>query len=217
MGSGGFPIYISPQNQYLYFHSKFKWLVGPHFTKTLAGLRHSNCNEKCPNLCSNKWDYHVGNIRYRVESSINVSCDSGPDNQPNSSTIRVSALAPTENTTRNFTKQVLEQNGFDIDLNLIIGGSASGLVLFVLVTMSICFLRRKNKRLNEIKEAEKDNEDYDEINYDEINLQSNGNIHGSIAESIEIQTIQNPYYGGEIDSGPTAVKTVQNPYYGDGI
>ena len=29
--------------------------------------------------------------------------------------------------------------------------------------------------------------------------------------------MQNPYYGGEIDDGPTAVKTYQNPYYGGGI
>ena len=62
-----------------------------------------------------------------------------------------------------------------------------------------------------------DNEDYDEINYDEINLQSNGNVHGNINEEIEFQTIQNPYYGGEIEDGPIAVKTVQNPYYGGEI
>ena len=29
--------------------------------------------------------------------------------------------------------------------------------------------------------------------------------------------MQNPYYGGEIDDGPTEVKTIQNPYYGGEI
>ena len=29
--------------------------------------------------------------------------------------------------------------------------------------------------------------------------------------------MQNPYYGGEMDEGPTAVKTIQNSYYGGEI
>ena len=28
-----------------------------------------------------------------------------------------------------------------------------------------------------------------------------------------IKNIENPYYGGEIDEGPTTLKTSQNPYY----
>lgn len=59
-----------------------------------------------------------------------------------------------------------------------------------------------------------DNKEEDDDNYDEVNEQQSGEIYGNIDEEIEFQTMQNPYYGGEIDDGPTIVKTSQNPYYG---
>ena len=40
-----------------------------------------------------------------------------------------------------------------------------------------------------------ENGDYDCVDYGGINDKSNGNIEGKI----EFETIQNPYYGGEID------------------
>ena len=58
-----------------------------------------------------------------------------------------------------------------------------------------------------------DTADYDSLNYDEINNQTNENVYGNLDEAIEFQAMQNPYYGGEIDDGPTAIKTIQNPYY----
>ena len=51
--------------------------------------------------------------------------------------------------------------------------------------------------------------DYDCVDYGGINDKSIRNI----AETIEYETIQNPYYGGEIHECPTAIKTIQNPYY----
>ena len=60
-------------------------------------------------------------------------------------------------------------------------------------------------------------EDYDGIYCDEINNQTNEHIYGNINEAIEFQAMENPYYGGEIDDGPTAIKTIQNPYYDGGI
>ena len=56
-------------------------------------------------------------------------------------------------------------------------------------------------------------DDYDSLNYDEINDQSGRSIYGNIAEAIEFEAMQNPYYGGEMDEEPTAIKTMQKPYY----
>ena len=55
-----------------------------------------------------------------------------------------------------------------------------------------------------------DDGDYDCVDYCGINDKSNGNIEGKN----EYEAMQNPYYGGEIDEGPTTLKTIQNPYYG---
>ena len=55
-----------------------------------------------------------------------------------------------------------------------------------------------------------DDGDYDCVDYGGINDKSIGNIEGKI----EYETMQNPYYGGEIDEGPTTIKTIENPYYG---
>ena len=57
-------------------------------------------------------------------------------------------------------------------------------------------------------------DDHDGLNYDEINEHPDGSIYGNLEEAIEFETIQNPYYGGEMDDDPTAIKTMQNPYYG---
>ena len=54
---------------------------------------------------------------------------------------------------------------------------------------------------------------YDGLNYDEVNYETNENVYGNLDEAIEFQAMQNPYYGGEIDDGPTEIKTIQNPYY----
>ena len=39
---------------------------------------------------------------------------------------------------------------------------------------------------------------YDMVEYEETNDET-GNIYGEIAEDLELQTIDNPYYGGEVD------------------
>ena len=55
-----------------------------------------------------------------------------------------------------------------------------------------------------------ENGDYDCVDYGCIDDKSIGNIK----ETNEYETMQNPYYGGEIDEGPNTLKTIQNPYYG---
>ena len=52
--------------------------------------------------------------------------------------------------------------------------------------------------------------------YDGVDKQPEGDIYGDVNEDIDLQIIQNPYYGGEV-GGPTALKTEQNPYYGEEI
>lgn len=56
-----------------------------------------------------------------------------------------------------------------------------------------------------------DDGDYDCVDYGGISNKSNGNVYGNI------ETMHNPYYGGELDEGPTALKINQNPYYGGEI
>ena len=52
--------------------------------------------------------------------------------------------------------------------------------------------------------------DYDCVDYGGINDKSIVNI----ADTNEYETMRNPYYGGEIEEGPTRIKTIENPYYG---
>ena len=59
-----------------------------------------------------------------------------------------------------------------------------------------------------------DNKEKADDNYDAVNDERSGEIYGNIDDEIEFQTMQNPYYGGEIDDASTIVKTSQNPYYG---
>ena len=56
-------------------------------------------------------------------------------------------------------------------------------------------------------------DNYDGNDYDGVDDPQSGDIYGAINEQNEFQTIKNPYYGGDLDDGPTTIKVVQNPYY----
>ena len=56
-------------------------------------------------------------------------------------------------------------------------------------------------------------EKFDGNHYDDVNEPLPGIIFGDINEDTQFQITQNPYYGGEVDSGSMQLKIINNPYY----
>lgn len=46
--------------------------IGPDYNKTTAGLQHPNCNEECPDQCTNQWKYSDNG--WHFDGSIEILC-----------------------------------------------------------------------------------------------------------------------------------------------